>query len=133
MLKGAIRSDKELLQSIGIKENEEGGMEESFKKDNPWVGAYVSTAKVLFIGSGADEQLGGKKRNWGDNKIMIYLTCLCSIGYTRHRNAFRRFGWAGLQAEMKKDTTRLWKRNLGTYHTLPYFRKYLTFLSYRER
>jgi len=113
LLKGAIRLDKELLQSIGIKEYEEE-KEESFKKDNPWTGAYVSTAKVLFIGSGADEQLGGNKRNRGDNYIMISYLCLCSTGYTRHRNAFRRFGWTGLQAEMTKDTTRLWKRNLGT-------------------
>ncbi|KAL6079640.1 Asparagine synthetase domain-containing protein 1 [Balamuthia mandrillaris] len=53
---------------------------------------YRSTVKVLFIGSGADEQLGG---------------------YARHRQAFIRSGWQGLQSELEKDINRIWKRNLG--------------------
>jgi hypothetical protein len=72
---------------------------------------YVSCCKVLLVGIGADEQLGG---------------------YGRHRTAFRR-GREGkegnvpdcsdpgldamtpLELELNKDLERLWKRNLGRY------------------
>lgn len=53
---------------------------------------FVSRAKVLIIGAGADEQFAG---------------------YGRHRVAFRRGGWQALQDELDKDIKRLWKRNLG--------------------
>jgi len=53
---------------------------------------YTSAARVLLLGMGADEQMGG---------------------YGRHRTAFKRGGWAGLGAELAADRARLWKRNLG--------------------
>lgn len=78
---------------------------------------YVSRCKVLLVGIGADEQLGG---------------------YGRHRTAFRRGGGSTsvadgtassidasastrseemtpLELELNKDLERLWKRNLGRY------------------
>lgn len=54
--------------------------------------AFQSTAKVLLVGAGADEQFAG---------------------YGRHRVSYRRGGWTGLQEELDKDIKRLWKRNLG--------------------
>ena len=56
------------------------------------VAAAASEARVLFSGLGADEQLGG---------------------YGRHRTAFRKHGWDGLQKELDMDVQRLWRRNLG--------------------
>lgn len=53
---------------------------------------YRSEAKILLVGSGADEQCAG---------------------YGRHRTKFRLGGWAALQEEMKIDIQRIWKRNLG--------------------
>eukprot|EP00731_Ephydatia_muelleri_P018594 Em0011g634a len=53
---------------------------------------YTSTAKTLFIGIGADEQMGG---------------------YARHRTKFRSEGWEGLVKEVEMETKRLSKRNLG--------------------
>ncbi|GBG90022.1 hypothetical protein CBR_g50115 [Chara braunii] len=55
----------------------------------PW---YRSQARVLLIGSGADEQCAG---------------------YGRHRTKFREGGWEALEAEMRLDVHRLWQRNLG--------------------
>lgn len=51
-----------------------------------------SSARVLLIGLGADEQLGG---------------------YGRHRTVFRRRGEAALAAELEMDVERLWRRNMG--------------------
>ncbi|XP_057858625.2 uncharacterized protein LOC131067563 isoform X2 [Cryptomeria japonica] len=53
---------------------------------------YKSEARILFVGSGADEQCAG---------------------YGRHRTKFRLGGWLALQEEMKVDVQRIWKRNLG--------------------
>jgi len=53
---------------------------------------YVSGARVLLVGLGADELCGG---------------------YGRHRTAFRKGGKDALQQELKKDYERLWQRNLG--------------------
>ncbi|KAJ3176199.1 Asparagine synthetase domain-containing protein 1 [Geranomyces variabilis] len=53
---------------------------------------YISTAKVLFTGLGADEQLGG---------------------YSRHRVAFTKASWPNLMAELQTDIDRLPHRNLG--------------------
>lgn len=53
---------------------------------------YRSQARVLLVGVGADELLGG---------------------YGRHRTAFNSGGVAALHAEMAKDQGRLWQRNLG--------------------
>lgn len=53
---------------------------------------YTSSARVLLMGMGADEQMGG---------------------YGRHRTTFKRSGWAGLQQELEAERERLWLRNLG--------------------
>eukprot|EP00903_Cladosiphon_okamuranus_P015321 g14154.t1 len=52
----------------------------------------TSSARVLLVGIGADEFMGG---------------------YSRHRNAFNRGGDGALAAELGKDQARLWTRNLG--------------------
>lgn len=51
-----------------------------------------SAAKVLLVGIGADEALGG---------------------YGRHRTVFKHGSWLGLQRELAIDCGRLWIRNLG--------------------
>ncbi|KAK9676036.1 hypothetical protein RND81_11G049600 [Saponaria officinalis] len=53
---------------------------------------YKSEARILLVGSGADEQCAG---------------------YGRHRTKYRSSGWLGLHDEMKLDMQRIWKRNLG--------------------
>ncbi|KAJ3142614.1 Asparagine synthetase domain-containing protein 1 [Irineochytrium annulatum] len=53
---------------------------------------YVSRAKVLLSGLGADEQLGG---------------------YNRHRTSFERNSWRGLLDELQLDVSRISSRNLG--------------------
>ncbi len=53
---------------------------------------YQSGAKVLLSGLGVDEMAGG---------------------YKRHRSVFNVGGWDKLEAEIYKDLTRLWYRNLG--------------------
>lgn len=53
---------------------------------------YLSTSKVLLMGNGADEQMGG---------------------YGRHRTSFKHRGMEGLQLEINKDVSRIWIRNLG--------------------
>ncbi|KAL8161459.1 hypothetical protein V2J09_012948 [Rumex salicifolius] len=53
---------------------------------------YKSEARILLVGSGADEQCAG---------------------YGRHRTKYRSSGWIGLNEEMKLDMQRIWKRNLG--------------------
>jgi len=53
---------------------------------------YHSAVKVLLIGIGADEQLGG---------------------YGRHRSAYLKGGEQALRQELSKDMERLWTRNLG--------------------
>ena len=60
--------------------------------DGDGAAAYRSGARVLLLGMGADEQMGG---------------------YGRHRTAYRKGGWAGLGAELASDRARLWVRNLG--------------------
>ncbi|KAK9034214.1 hypothetical protein V6N11_050387 [Hibiscus sabdariffa] len=53
---------------------------------------YTSGARILLVGSGADEQCAG---------------------YGRHRTKYRHESWLGLHEEMKLDMQRIWKRNLG--------------------
>ncbi|KAJ8570023.1 hypothetical protein K7X08_006600 [Anisodus acutangulus] len=53
---------------------------------------YKSVARILLVGSGADEQCAG---------------------YGRHRTKYRNGSWLGLKDEMKLDMQRIWKRNLG--------------------
>ncbi|KAH9598776.1 hypothetical protein LSM04_001366 [Trypanosoma melophagium] len=56
------------------------------------VNDYTCESRILLLGMGADETLGG---------------------YTRHRRAFERRGAHGLAQELDYDFARLWKRNLG--------------------
>ncbi|CUI15031.1 asparagine synthase, putative, partial [Bodo saltans] len=53
---------------------------------------YQATSRVLLLGMGADESLGG---------------------YMRYRRTFEREGLPGLTSEMQRDFSRLWTRNLG--------------------
>ncbi|PPS00487.1 hypothetical protein GOBAR_AA20164 [Gossypium barbadense] len=53
---------------------------------------YTSRARVLLVGSGADEQCAG---------------------YGRHKTKYMHDSWLGLHKEMKLDMQRIWKRNLG--------------------
>ena len=53
---------------------------------------YISDARVVLLGHGADEVLGG---------------------YRRHRTAFEQGGMISLAREIKLDIDRLWIRNLG--------------------
>ncbi|KAK3039830.1 hypothetical protein RJ639_027143, partial [Escallonia herrerae] len=53
---------------------------------------YKSTARIVLVGSGADEQCAG---------------------YGRHKTKYRQGSWVGLNEEMKLDMQRIWKRNLG--------------------
>ncbi|CAK7326217.1 unnamed protein product [Dovyalis caffra] len=53
---------------------------------------YKSKARIVLVGSGADEQCAG---------------------YGRHRTKYRCGGWHGLNEEMKLDMQRIWKRNMG--------------------
>ncbi|KAL7196011.1 hypothetical protein ACSBR1_036109 [Camellia fascicularis] len=52
---------------------------------------YKSEARILLVGSGADEQCAG-----------------CG----RHRTKYKNGSWLGLHEEMKLDMQRIWKRNL---------------------
>ncbi|KAL3914746.1 MAG: hypothetical protein SGPRY_007517 [Prymnesium sp.] len=53
---------------------------------------YRSAARVLLLGTGADELMGG---------------------YGRHRTVYRQEGWNGLSSELHAERERLWLRNLG--------------------
>ena len=53
---------------------------------------YESGCRVLLLGMGADEQMGG---------------------YGRHRTVFRNEGWEGLASELQGERERMWLRNLG--------------------
>ncbi|KAG9140921.1 hypothetical protein Leryth_010441 [Lithospermum erythrorhizon] len=53
---------------------------------------YKSNARILLVGSGADEQCAG---------------------YGRHKTKYKHSSWFGLHEEMKLDMQRIWKRNLG--------------------
>uniref|UniRef100_A0A8C4QVK8 Asparagine synthetase domain-containing protein 1 n=1 Tax=Eptatretus burgeri TaxID=7764 RepID=A0A8C4QVK8_EPTBU len=54
--------------------------------------SYTSTARVLFSGVGADEQLAG---------------------YSRHRQRFATSSWPGLASELQMELDRISQRNLG--------------------
>ncbi|EEF50737.1 asparagine synthetase, putative [Ricinus communis] len=53
---------------------------------------HKSKARIVLVGSGADEQCAG---------------------YGRHRTKYRCGSWLGLHEEMKLDMQRIWKRNMG--------------------
>lgn len=53
---------------------------------------YLCTSRVVLLGMGADETLGG---------------------YVRHQRAVSRGGMEGLRTELQRDFGRLWERNLG--------------------
>uniref|UniRef100_A0A2P2KXA0 Asparagine synthetase domain-containing protein n=1 Tax=Rhizophora mucronata TaxID=61149 RepID=A0A2P2KXA0_RHIMU len=60
--------------------------------DNQQSFMYNSKARIVLVGSGADEQCAG---------------------YGRHRTKYRCGSWLGLHEEMKLDMQRIWKRNMG--------------------
>ncbi|XP_016451119.1 uncharacterized protein LOC107775846 [Nicotiana tabacum] len=66
--------------------------DESCKDDTCDRVKYKSAARILLVGSGADEQCAG---------------------YGRHRTKYRNGSWLGLNDEMRLDMQRIWKRNLG--------------------
>lgn len=92
---------------------------------------YKSRAKILLVGSGADEQCAGygrhrtKYRNgrylckYGWTKEIFFLCCckfkilLLFIPSTAYCNGLAMVRWLGLHEEMKLDIQRIWKRNLG--------------------
>ncbi len=53
---------------------------------------YRSSARILLLGMGADEQMAG---------------------YGRHRTVFKHGGWRELREELMRERGRLWLRNLG--------------------
>ena len=53
---------------------------------------FLSRARVILVGIGADEQLAG---------------------YGRHRVTYERGGYDALREELKMEKSRLWTRNLG--------------------
>ncbi|CAG7786509.1 unnamed protein product [Allacma fusca] len=64
----------------------------NIQNENEISQSYTSPARIIFVGSGADELLGG---------------------YSRHRSAFENKGWQGLVDEMQEDIDRISMRNLG--------------------
>lgn len=56
------------------------------------VNIKFSEIKFVFVGSGADEQLGG---------------------YARHRNIFNKFGYDRLAEELSMELSRIGLRNFG--------------------
>ncbi|CAN7079518.1 unnamed protein product [Brassica oleracea var. botrytis] len=66
--------------------------EESDNQEDSQRIRYKSNARILLVGSGADEQCAG---------------------YGRHRTKYRNGSWGALDKEMKLDMQRIWKRNLG--------------------
>ncbi|KAG6493418.1 hypothetical protein ZIOFF_048401 [Zingiber officinale] len=66
---------------------------------------YKSSARILIVGSGADEQCAG----YGRHRTKYRLG-----GYVWHGiDAFSSFSWVALHEEMRLDVQRIWKRNMG--------------------
>ena len=87
---------------------------------------YKSMARILLVGSGADEQCAGygrhktKFRNKRWSVVCYLLKCMCSIAIIEINCASLVYlfllvhaSWLGLHEEMKLDMQRIWKRNLG--------------------
>lgn len=97
-LKGKVKKDGASAEPKSVtvegKENEEEAAVDFDYRILPVESAtsYRAQCKALLVGMGADEQLAG---------------------YGRHRTVFQRGGYSALQAELNKDLTRLWQRNLG--------------------
>ncbi|AYU80651.1 Asparagine synthase, putative [Leishmania donovani] len=70
----------------------DGSMQPPLPCPGTYQESYVSQAKVVLLGMGADETLGG---------------------YTRYRRFFQREGMQGARRELERDFARLWQRNLG--------------------
>ncbi|GJP45063.1 hypothetical protein CLOM_g4459 [Closterium sp. NIES-68] len=91
----AARGEGRMVQYGGEggvgKEEGEGGQEEGCRGMTRGEG-YRARARVVLVGTGADEQCGG---------------------YARYRTKFRQGGWPFLETEMREDVRRLWRRNLG--------------------
>jgi len=70
----------------------ETNYKEGYKDSNNNDGNNDRSPRVLLLGMGADELMGG---------------------YGRHRKAYEKGGWEELQKELTMDQNRLWERNCG--------------------
>ncbi|CCW67359.1 unnamed protein product [Phytomonas sp. Hart1] len=71
---------------------QQGCLQDPLPPEGTYELEYNSTAKVILLGTGADETLGG---------------------YTRYRRLYNREGINGARRELEEDFSRFWKRNLG--------------------
>ncbi|KAJ1961906.1 hypothetical protein IWQ62_003703 [Dispira parvispora] len=76
----------------GYLEPRESDNSDPYSTDEISLLPYISSAKVLLLGMGADEQLGG---------------------YSRHRDEYNDKGWTGLANEIQRQLDRISWRNLG--------------------
>ncbi|CAI5475539.1 unnamed protein product [Closterium sp. Yama58-4] len=89
----AARGEGRMIRYGGKEEGDEGEEEEDGSRAvTGGVEGYRAHARVVLVGTGADEQCGG---------------------YARYRTKFRQGGWPSLESEMREDVQRLWRRNLG--------------------
>ncbi|KAG5443069.1 Asparagine synthetase domain-containing protein 1 [Clonorchis sinensis] len=79
---GHLVTSLSLAQSSAVSNRDLGGQNST----------YCSPAKVVFVGTGVDEQLAG---------------------YSRHRNTFQKYGPEALEKELLMEMRRISERNLG--------------------
>lgn len=67
---------------------------------------YRSPSRVILLGHGADELMGG----YG----ALFLN-LFAFKSGRHKTAYQKGGWDAVKGELDLDMSRLWERNLGRH------------------
>lgn len=90
--KPATSMDFNISTALWFASRGKGTWIQSSEASEPSQTPYASTARVLLLGMGADEQMAG---------------------YGRHRKAYIQGGWPMLRGELDLDLNRLWERNLG--------------------